>query len=90
MIPPGRRAITFVCEADRVDEAHDFFAHAFQGSADVRKVSEMIDEGYLVREFLTHSWGAWDLVILPYKTDRSGGMRKTNLSRDIRTSWRVE
>ena len=44
-----------------------FFRHAFQGKADVRKVSEMIDEGYFGPRISDDSWGAWDLVILPTK-----------------------
>jgi hypothetical protein len=70
-IPAGSPRDYFLyVKPDRLDDAREFFAQRFQGTADVRKVSEMIDEGYfgprISDEFLAR---VGNLVILPYKNE---------------------
>jgi hypothetical protein len=70
-IPAGSPRDYFLyVKPDRLDEAREFFAQRFQGKADVRKVSEMIDEGYfgprISDEFLAR---VGNLVILPYQNE---------------------
>jgi len=71
MIPAGSPRDYFLyVKHDRVDEAREFFAQRLHGKADVRKVSEMIDEGYfgprISDAFLAR---VGNLVILPYKNE---------------------
>jgi predicted AlkP superfamily pyrophosphatase or phosphodiesterase len=69
IVPAGSARDFFLyIKPDTLDEAHDFLISRLEGRADVRKVAELMGEGYFGSVISPEFRGrAGDLVILPYR-----------------------